>query len=76
MKKKLVIIFTFLAFTQVDAQLIKEKSIDASIGYGISAPYDDVDITGTGFYLQGEYVLTLSKWIDIRPYADQLQTHF
>ena len=74
MKKKLVIIFTILAFTQVNAQLIKEKSIDASIGYGISAPYDDVDITGTGFYLQGEYVLTLSKWIDIRPYAGLILT--
>jgi len=74
MKKNLVIIFTIITFTQVKAQLIKEKSIDASIGYGISAPFDDVDITGSGFYLQGEYVLTLAKWIDIRPYAGIILT--
>ena len=63
-----------LASTQVKAQLIKEKSIDALMGYGLSAPYDDVDITSSGFYVQGEYVLTLAKWIDIRPYAGLILT--
>lgn len=61
---------TILASAQVKAQLIKEKSLNISIGYGISAPYDDdVDISGSGFYLQGGYVLDLANWIDIRPYA-------
>ncbi len=74
MKKTCTIILIILASTQVKAQLIKEKSIDISIGYGLSAPYDDVDITGSGFYLQGEYVLTIAKWIDIRPYAGLILT--
>ena len=69
MRKTIVVILTILASIQVKAQLIKEKSIDVSIGYGLSAPYDDVDITGSGFYLQGEYVLTFTKWFDLRPYA-------
>lgn len=74
MRKTITIILIILASTQVKAQLIKEKSIDVSIGYGLSAPYDDVDITGSGFYLQGEYVLGLVKWIDIRPYAGLILT--
>lgn len=74
MKKILVLILIILASAQVKAQLIKEKAIDALIGYGLSAPYDDVDITGSGFYVQGEYVLTLAKWIDIRPYAGLILT--
>lgn len=74
MKKNYILLFAILAFTQVHAQLIKDKSINASIGYGISAPYDDIDITGSGFYLQGEYVLMLATWIDIRPYAGLILT--
>ena len=55
--------------TGVKAQFAKQKAIDISIGYGLSAPYDDVDVDGDGFYLQGEYVLTLNNWLDLRPYA-------
>ena len=40
----------------------------------MSAPYDDIDVTDTGFYLQAEYVLVLSKWIDLRPYAGLILT--
>lgn len=69
MKKIITLIFIVLVSYQVKAQEIIEKSIDLSIGYGLSAPYDDVDVLGSGFYLQGEYVLTLAKWIDLRPYA-------
>ena len=74
MKKTYAIILIILASTHVSGQSIKEKSIDISIGYGLSTPYDDVDITGSGFYLQGEYVMTLAKWIDIRPYAGLILT--
>lgn len=74
MKKTIILILTILASAQVKAQLIKEKSLNISIGYGISAPYDDADISGSGFYLQGEYVLDLANWIDIRPYAGLILT--
>ena len=74
-KRKIIVSILFIfASIQVKAQFIKESAIDVSIGYGLSAPFDDVDITGSGFYLQSEYVLTLAKWIDIRPYAGLILT--
>lgn len=74
MKKPLLIILVLLASSQIKAQILKEKGIDVSIGFGISAPYDDVDIIGSGFYLQGEYVMTFSDWFDLRPYAGMILT--
>lgn len=59
---------------QVNAQFIKKKAIDVSAGYGITVPYDEFDAIGTGFYMQGEYVMTLASWIDIRPYAGLIIT--
>ncbi len=69
MRKTITLLLAIFAVSQTSAQFIKEKSLDVSIGYGISVPYDDVDVEGSGFYLQGEYVLTLAKWLDLRPYA-------
>lgn len=73
MIKTLTIILITLASTQVQAQ-IRERAIDVSIGFGLSAPYDQEDFYSTGFYAQGEYVLSLNKWIDIRPYAGVIMT--
>ena len=53
----------------VNAQLKKGDYINAAIGYGISFPTDKSTITGTGFYAQGEYVHSISKWFSVRPYA-------
>jgi hypothetical protein len=71
MKKNRIVILILLIFFQVKGQFIKEKAIDISIGIGLSYPLDAVDdeVFGSGFYAQGEYVLTLAKWIDLRPYA-------
>lgn len=74
MKKILLLFVTLLASTHIQAQFIKEKSIDVSIGLGLSAPYDEYKVTGTGFYAQAEYVLGISKWIDLRPYAGAIFT--
>lgn len=73
MKKFIVLIAVILISARVQAQ-IKEKAIDVSIGYGLSAPYEEVDYYGSGFYAQGEYVLSLNNWIDIRPYAGMILT--
>lgn len=62
-----LVVLTFISTTEIHAQT--KKSIDASIGFGFSFPYDDIDIGGSGFYAQGEYVFKFSKWIDVRPYA-------
>jgi hypothetical protein len=57
------------------AQFLKAKSIDASIGLGLSAPYDEnVDPIGTIFYMQAEYVFEVLSWIDVRPYAGLILT--
>lgn len=73
MKKLILIIAAIFIAGQVKAQ-VKEKAIDVSIGYGLSVPYDQVDFYGSGFYAQGEYVLSLNKWIDLRPYAGVIFT--
>ena len=72
--KKTLIAFTLLLSFLTHSQTIKEKSINATIGFGISAPFENYDITGTGFYFQGEYVLDLASWIDVRPYAGVVLT--
>lgn len=70
----LIVFFAILTSTQLQAQLDRGNSINVSVGYGISAPYDDVDIMGTGFYAQGEFVLRLKSWFDVRPYAGFILT--
>ncbi|NER10781.1 hypothetical protein SAMN06265375_102238 [Muriicola jejuensis] len=69
LKRSLITLFVFLAIHSLQAQGIKERSLDILVGLGLSAPYDDVDVVGTGFYIQGEYVLTFNKWVSLRPYA-------
>ncbi|UPQ79016.1 hypothetical protein M0M57_15525 [Flavobacterium azooxidireducens] len=70
MKNKIILCVLFLlANVHLHAQFIKEKSIEASIGIGYNSPNDDVDMNGSGFFLQGEYILKIASWIDVRPYA-------
>ena len=57
------------------AQSIEEKSVNAIIGYGMSTPYDSsTEIVENGFFIQGEYVLKLASWFDLRPYAGFITT--
>lgn len=74
MKRITLLVVAVFATTQINAQFIKEKSINASIGYGMSFPYDNVDISSSGFYAQGELVLTVTKWFDLRPYVGFIST--
>lgn len=67
-------IFTVLISNAAIAQTAKGQYIRASVGYGISAPYDDVDTDGSGFYAQGEYLFNLSTWFSLRPYAGVIFT--
>ena len=75
MKNIVFLVIAIFASAQVQAQFIKEKFIDVSIGLGVTAPYQEqVDYYGTGFYVQGEFVLSPAKWIDFRPYAGYIST--
>jgi hypothetical protein len=54
----------------IEAQFIKEKSINVQIGYGLSAPNNSIDeIVDDGFFAQGELVLKVASWVEFRPYA-------
>ncbi len=65
----LAVIFLFLFADCAKAQPNKGESIEVAIGLGLSLPYDDLDISGSGFYAQGEYVFALTSWFGLRPYA-------
>ncbi|SHJ99402.1 hypothetical protein [Pseudozobellia thermophila] len=75
MKKTLILVIITLTSNLVEAQFIKEKSINAQIGYGISVPYNSIDeVADDGFYAQGELVLKVTSWFELRPYAGFILT--
>lgn len=70
------ILIALLFSNLVSAQFIKEKAINAQLGYGISVPYNSLDdISDTGFFAQGELVLSAASWVEFRPYAGILITN-
>ena len=76
MKKTLSLLIIILAYNSAVAQFIKEKSISAQIGYGLSAPYNSVDeIVDSGLFLQGELVLKVTSWFELRPYTGLILTN-
>jgi hypothetical protein len=75
MKKILVFIILCLSSFQIEAQFVKKKSISANIGYGLSTPYyGGIDVIDSGLYLQGEFVLVIATWLDLRPYSGLILT--
>ena len=75
MIKNLILLVTFVISNLAEAQFIKEKSINAQIGYGMSVPYySSDDIINSGFFLQGEYILKAASWVEFRPYAGLILT--
>lgn len=64
-----IIIFSILFQNSTSAQEKKSEYINASLGFGLCAPYDETDLTGTGFYAQGEHVSNIASWFALRPYA-------
>ena len=75
MKKIAFIVFYILISVQAKAQFIQEKYTDVSIGLGMSAPYEEMNVfRSPGFYAMGDYVLSVNNWFDIRPYAGFILT--
>ena len=76
MKKTLILGIIILTSNLVDAQFVKEKSINVQIGYGLSAPNNSVrEIVDDGFFAQGELVLKVTSWFELRPYAGLILTN-
>ncbi len=70
------LLFLLLTCSLAKAQFIKEKAINAQIGYGMSTPYDSRDeIVDDGLFLQAELVLQVKSWLELRPYAGFIFTN-
>ena len=68
MKKTLLLLIILSSSLLCNAQFVKKRAINAQIGYGLSIPYESVDDTAdSGFFLQGEYVLTIKSWFELKP---------
>ena len=75
MKKVPLFLLLFFCLQFAEAQFIKEKSISAQIGYGLSVSSNSlIDTTDDGFFLQGELVLKVASWLELRPYAGLIYT--
>ncbi|MDT0293417.1 hypothetical protein ACFQ3R_12560 [Mesonia ostreae] len=73
--KKIVLLLVLFSTNLSQAQFIKEKSINAMIGYGLSSPHEsEGDISNQGVFLQAEYVMKAASWIDFRPYLGFIYT--
>ena len=76
MRKILIVLIVLLTSNVAEAQFIKEKSINAQIGYGLTVPTKSVDeIAGDGFFAQGELVLKVASWVEFRPYVGLILTN-
>ena len=78
----LIILFTLFFANHTKAQPRVGKYINVSVGLGLSSSYnienygnqDELEVDGDGFFAQGEYIIGISKWFGIRPYAGLLLT--
>ena len=69
-----ILFFISVVFYNINAQSNNDQFINASIGLGVSIADDESDVIDQGFYIQGEYVYVVSKWIDVRPYLGFITT--
>ncbi|MFC0604484.1 hypothetical protein [Winogradskyella pulchriflava] len=70
MNRIFIILIALLATNEFQGQSIKQQSINAQIGFAVSSPYESSDeVAGTGFFLQGEYVMRVASWLELKPYA-------
>ncbi|WP_318308274.1 hypothetical protein [Flagellimonas crocea] len=73
--KKYLILILVLTTNWVGAQFIKEKAINAQIGYGLTIPTNSINnIADDGFFAQGEFILKAASWVEFRPYAGIILT--
>lgn len=62
MMKPIILLVIMLTSSLAAAQFIKEKSVNAQIGLGLSSPNTSVDeIVDDGFFAQGDLVLTVAS---------------
>ncbi len=65
-----------LTSSLVEAQFIREKALNVQIGYGLSTSNNSLtDVVDDGFFAQGELVLKVASWVELRPYAGVIFTN-
>lgn len=75
MKKILPLFIIILTSNFAEAQFIKEKSIAVQIGYGATSAYSSRnELFDDGFFANGEFVLKVASWIELRPYVGLILT--
>ena len=63
MKTKLILVL-LLTSSLSQVQIFEEKAMSVRGGYGLSTPfYSGEETVNDGFFLQGEYVLSISSWV-------------
>ncbi len=76
MRTSVLFLLTVLTSIVAQAQFIKNKSINAQIGLGLSSPYNSgKEIVDNGFFAQGELILKVASWVQLRPYAGVILTN-
>ncbi|WP_219010262.1 outer membrane beta-barrel protein [Aquimarina litoralis] len=70
----IVITLTLIFLQSAFSQQQKGTFINASIGLGITTPYDNVDVYGDGIFIQAEYVWAPKRWFSLRPYVGYINT--
>lgn len=87
MKLTLRLIFISTLFTisfshSTKAQPKISQSINVAIGFASSSSYyvedygsqNEIDVMGSGLYLQAEYVFGITSWFGVKPYAATIST--
>ncbi len=76
MIKHVLVLFFVVFSSTVQAQFIKEKTLNVQAGYGITVPDESVAIIRNGgVFAQADLVLKVKSWFELRPYAGVLLTN-
>lgn len=69
------VIMVFFFSNSGNTQPNTGEFIQANIGIGTSLPTEAYSITGSGFYIQAEYIYAPKKWVGFRPYLGFITTN-
>lgn len=76
MKKKFLLPVLLLTTVVASAQFVRQTAVNAQLGYALTQPhFSEAEIADQGFMLQGEYVMKIASWVQIKPYASFFLTH-
>lgn len=63
------VIASFFTSYSTYSQPQKGKFINAAVGLGLTAPEDESDASGSGFYAQAEYIYAIRTWLSVKQFS-------